>query len=88
MVRRRIHLVAHHFLAHRIESHAVGDGDPRRLFVRDLLRLLVERRAVGLLGGELGLLDEVLEAALESKVKPLEPKPDDAKPAQASGAPS
>src|SRR5664279_3195884 len=39
VVRGRIHLVAGHFLSHRVEAHRVRDRDPRRVVVRDLLRL-------------------------------------------------
>src|SRR6185369_12282598 len=31
VVGRRVHLVADHFLAHRVEAHRVGDGDPRQI---------------------------------------------------------
>src|ERR1700760_3529756 len=42
MVRGRVHLVAGHFLSHRIEAHRVRDRDPGRLVVRDRLGLGVE----------------------------------------------
>src|SRR6187455_3199715 len=64
VVRGRVHLVAGHFLPHRVETHRVGDRDPRRFLVRDLLRLRVEAGAVGLPRRELGVLDEFLEAVV------------------------
>src|SRR5678815_3137672 len=64
VVRRRVHLVARHFLSDRIEAHRVGDRDPRRFLVRDLLRLGVETGAIGLARGELGVLDQLLEAVV------------------------
>src|SRR5678815_60534 len=64
VVRRRVHLVARHFLSDRIESHRMRDRDPRRLLVRDLLRLGVETGAIGLARGELGVLDQLLEAVV------------------------
>src|SRR6185436_7147036 len=45
VVRGRVHLVTRHFLPDRIEPHRVGDRDPRRFLVRDLLRLGVEAGA-------------------------------------------
>src|SRR5258705_9470686 len=48
VVRGRVHLVARHFLPDRIEAHRMRDRDPRRFFVRDLLRLGIEAGAIGL----------------------------------------
>src|SRR4051794_20582724 len=62
VVRGRVHLVARHFLSDRIEAHRVGDRDPWRFLVHDLLRLRVEAGAVRLARRELGVLDELLEA--------------------------
>src|SRR6188768_3155827 len=64
VVRRRVHLVARHFLADRIESHRMRDRDPRRLLVRDLLRLRIEAGAIGLARRQLGVLDQLLEAVV------------------------
>src|SRR6185436_15027567 len=64
VVRGRVHLVARHFLSDRIEADRVGDRDPRRFLVRDLLRLGVEAGAVGLARGELGVLNQLLEAVV------------------------
>src|SRR5436190_2529301 len=64
VVRGGVHLVARHFLSDRIEAHRVGDRDPWRFVVRDLLRLGVEAGAVGLARRELGVLDELLEAVV------------------------
>src|SRR6478735_1795665 len=64
VVRRRVHLVARHFLSDRIKAHRVGDRDPRRLLVRDLLRFAVEAGAIGLARCELGVLDQLLEAVV------------------------
>src|SRR6476646_1350929 len=61
MVRRRVHLVARHFLADRIEAHRVGDRNPRRFLVRDLLRLGIEAGAIGLARRQLGVLDQAFE---------------------------
>src|SRR5260370_7381070 len=60
-MRRRVHLVAFDFLAQGFEADRVGNGDPRRLFLDDDLRLLVELGAVGLLGCLRGFDDQVFE---------------------------
>src|SRR5439155_20221566 len=61
VMRRRIHLVTLHVLAQRIEADRVRNGDPRRLFLEDDLRLLIELRAIGLLRRLRRLDDQVLE---------------------------
>src|SRR5678816_3123588 len=49
VMRGGVHLVALDLLAQRIEADRVRDGDPRRFFLEDQLRLFVQLRAVGLL---------------------------------------
>src|SRR5436190_23682448 len=61
MVRRRIHFVALHFLAQRIEANRMRDRDPRRFFLEDHLRLFVELRAIGLLRRLRRLDDQLFE---------------------------
>src|ERR671918_2316578 len=56
-----IDLEAHHLVAHRLEYHRVGDRDPGRLFLEDDLRLLVQPGALGLVGGALGLDQQLVE---------------------------
>ena len=53
--------VAGDLLAHRHEDERVVERDPRRLLLEDHLRLLVELRALGLVGGLLRLGDQVVE---------------------------
>src|SRR2546430_1978543 len=61
VMRRRVHLIALDFPAHRLEANRVSHRDPRRFFLDDDLRLLVELGAVGLLRSLRGLDDQVLE---------------------------
>src|SRR6186713_1758353 len=50
VVRGRVHPVADDFLANRVETHGVGDRDPRRLLIGDDLGLGIEAGPVGLTG--------------------------------------
>src|SRR5690349_5255895 len=61
VMRRRIHLVTLHFFAQRIEADRMRDRDPRRLFLENHLRLLVELCAVRLLRRLRRLDDQIFE---------------------------
>src|SRR6476620_2843339 len=61
VMRRRIHPVAPHFLAQRVEAHRMRDRYPRRLVLDDRLRLLVELRTIGLVRPLRCLDDQVFE---------------------------
>src|SRR5439155_22641051 len=61
VVRGRVHLIALHFLAYRVEADRMRHRDPRCFFLENDLRLLVELGAIGLLGRLRGLDDQILE---------------------------
>src|SRR5438105_13731880 len=61
VVRGRVHLIALHFLAYRVEADRMRHRDPRRFFLENDLRLLVELGPIGLLGRLRRLDDQILE---------------------------
>src|SRR5215204_5822133 len=54
-------LVVDDLLADRHQLNGMGDREPGRLFLEDRLGLLVELGALGLVGGDLRLHDDVVE---------------------------